>query len=154
MKNSSFILKYAALMYAGIAGFFLIMMLFDLEHVTGLRYFNIVIVAGISILLAKAYSKGTNKIPYLDGLMVIFATNMLAVIVSAISLVLYVRFFDPTLVDDLKETMFFAGEITMAKVAGAIFMEGAASSIIVSFAIMQYFKDNREAKKVLEKKKA
>ena len=67
-----------------------------------------------------------------------------------IGLVVYVALFDPNFVDNFQNGMLFAGEVTMSKIAGALLLEGMAGSVVVSFAIMQYWKDVRRTTKSVD----
>jgi len=153
MKNTNQILKFAFLMYLGIGLFFLFMKLLGLEHITALRFTNVLIVAFFSVRMAKVHVVDEGNSDYLSGLFSIFIANILATVLAAGSLALYIQFIDPSLLKDLEKTTWFAGEITIGKVAGAILMEGAAAGMIVSFAVMQYFKDMKASKDIKSSKK-
>lgn len=151
MKSKNYILKYTLLMYLSIGGFFLFMKLLNLEQNSMLRLLNIVILAFFSVLMAKAILKDKGEVNYLEGLISIFITNLAAVVLSAISLFIYLTYIDTSLLPEIQNTIWFAGDISTILVAGAIFMEGAASAVIISFAVMQYYKNDTVLKKSINK---
>lgn len=142
MEKGNYIIRYGLYMFLGIAGLFLAMKLFGLEHVTVLRFLNVFILAGFSIHVAKIITKDKGNLDYLSGLFTIFLTNIFALILSLIGLFVYLKYIDSQLLENLKESIWFAGDLTISKVIGAIFIEGAAMAVIISFSVMQYYKNN------------
>lgn len=142
MEKGNYIIRYGLYMYAGIAGLFLFMKLVGLEEVTVLRFLNVFILAIFSIRIAQIITKEKGSLDYLRGLFTIFLTNIFALVLSLISLTVYLKYIDPKLLETLKDSIWFPGELTISKIIGAIFIEGAAMAVIISFAVMQYYKDN------------
>ncbi len=147
MKKRDYTLRIGLLMFAAIAGFFLLMKLFHLEEYNELRLFNFVIVALFSVRLAKLNIIESDKIEYLDGLRTIFFANAIAVVLSIIGLVVYVQIFDRDFIDTFQYGFLYAGDVSLGKVVAALFMEGMASAAIVSFSVMQYYKNVKSSSK-------
>jgi hypothetical protein len=61
-------------------------------------------------------------------------------VLSTVSLGIYLKFSDPSMIENLKQSIWFAGDLTILKIAGAVFIEGTASAVIISFGVMQYYK--------------
>lgn len=149
MKKHDYTVRTAVSMFATIIGFFLLMKVLGLEHITELRFFNILIVAFYSNKLAKQNVEDQNKIEYLHGLRTIFAANALNVILSVGALLLYIAFVEPNFLTNFENGFLIGSESSMAKVCTGLFMEGMAGSAIISFTLMQYWKDvTRTTKKI------
>jgi len=135
-----YIIRYGLYIYMGIAGLFLVMKVVNLEQVTFLRFLNVFILIFFSIRLAKSYSMQKEGMEYLNGLANIFLANLVAIVLSAMSLGIYLKFSDPSIIENLNQSIWLAGDLTILKIAGAVFIEGTASAVIISFGVMQYYK--------------
>jgi len=137
---NKYIFRYGLYIYMAIAGLFLVMKVLNLEQVTFLRFLNVFILIFFSVRLAKSYSKQKEGMEYLNGLANIFLANLVAIVLSTVSLGIYLKFSDPSMIENLKQSIWFAGDLTILKIAGAVFIEGTASAVIISFGVMQYYK--------------
>ena len=151
MNTRNHIVKYGLYMFLGISGLFLIMKAFGLEHLTVLRFLNGFIVVFFSIRMAKVITQKKGGLDYLDGLFGVLLANIFALVLSVIGLMLYIGTIGPELVVSLQESIWFAGDLTTTRIVGVVFIEGAAMAMIVSFAVMQYYKDRGFSKAKKEK---
>ena len=142
MKNTQMTLKYGFYSFLGIASFFLLMKLAGWEEYAGLRSFNIIIALFFTNALAR---KNVHKYPdmnYLESLASLFLSNALAVVLSGVGFIMYVRLIDPELLSHFNGGVLWGGrDISLFQFAAFLFLEGMAGSIIISFSIMQYWKD-------------
>lgn len=141
MKKQDYTLRIGLSMFAAIAAFFFIMKILGLEHVTELRFLNILIIAFFSNRLVQRMVEDSNQVDYLDGLKSLFLANALNVILSMAGLLIYVTFIDTTFMSNFNNTLMFGSEISLFQMTIGIFMEGMAGAAIISFTLMQYWKN-------------
>lgn len=140
MKNQNEI-KNGVLIFIGIGLFFLLMDLFGLADKNYLRIFNAFIVLyGISKTIKSNYAAGVTD--YLENLVSGFKTGIIGVFLGIVGLIIfvYIKGGDSYLAT-LSDTFFFTGKTNLVKYCAVLFFEGVASSLIGSFALMQYWKD-------------
>jgi hypothetical protein len=126
--------------FIGIALFFLLMKLFGWEDVAFLRVFNLVIVVYMTNRLAKRNFIDDHDIEYSRALFSLLIANGITVALSVLSFALYVKFIDREFLENFGDTLWLGGA-SVREVVSALFLEGIAGSIIVSFSVMQYWKD-------------
>ena len=83
----------------------------------------------------------TNLNEYLTNLYLGFATSFLGVILVSISLTIYLFYIQPSFINTIEDLNMWGANLSPPLVAFAILVEGLASSIIVTFIIMQYWKN-------------
>lgn len=150
MKAKNYVLRYGLLMFAGIAGLFLLMLAFGMEDKSEMRVINVVIVALFSFLMARRISRDEVEFNYLNTMFRVFAANAIAVVLTVIALVVYVRGIDPSFAENFNYWVLFAGEKTLLSVAGALFIEGTAGAVIISLIVMQYFQYAKASEKKID----
>ncbi|SEP75892.1 hypothetical protein [Flavobacterium urocaniciphilum] len=140
MKNQNEI-KNGVLIFIGIGLFFLLMDLFGLADKNYLRILNAFIVLfGISKTIKSNYSNGITD--YLENLVSGFKTGIIGVFLGIVGLIVFVYIKGgETYLATLSDTFFFTGKTNLVKYCAVLFFEGVASSLIGSFALMQYWKD-------------
>jgi hypothetical protein len=138
MKRMNFTVKYGLLIFAGMAALFLLMKALNLEKQTELRFFNVFIVAYFSSRMGEKLTEDKH-FQFLNGLFQVFAANVLAVILAIAGLVFFVKVVDPTFEENFQFWVLFSGESSLARIAGALFIEGSASAAVVALVVMQYF---------------
>ena len=72
----------------------------------------------------------------------------IAVVLSAISLIVFLNFKDAAYVNNIADGLMLAGAPTSSQIGGAILIEGLASTMIFSFVSMQYWKGVKLPKSV------
>lgn len=151
MKTQNYILGTGLQMFTVIAAFFLLMKVLGLAYVTELRFLNIVFVLYFSNRIAKNLVEDNNQINYLNGLKTIFLANVLNVVLCVVSLGIYMLFVDPEFLKSFTHGALLGGtNITLSKVLVGVFMEGMAGSAIVSFSLMQYWKDVKRSTREID----
>lgn len=139
MKKSQQILSYGFYSFLGIGSFFLLMKAIGLEDVAALRIFNIPIVLYFANRLARINFR--EHTDYLSGLSSLFLSNAFAVILVSLSFMFYVKVLDPQFLAHFEGGIMLTKNITLFQAMAALFLEGMAGSIVVSFTMMQYWKD-------------
>lgn len=140
MKVRSFTYRYALIIFIAFVAFFFILKLLGWEKITELRLLNLVIAAYFSNKLAKKNISILKK-EYLDNFASILFSNLIAVFLCAISLFLYVTWWNTSLIYSIGNGFFLGKDLSLAEVCIAITIEGAASSIIIALIVMQYWKN-------------
>lgn len=137
-------LKYGFFTALGLIAYFLLMMLFGLEKVLELRFFNAVIIAAGICLGIRGYkiSVGGN-LHYLKGIGTGLLTAMVASALFAVFMLVYTKTAGGDLVEAIAADNLF-GDRMEATPGVVIFMvlmvEGIFSGFIISFVAMQWFK--------------
>ncbi|MEO8235365.1 MAG: hypothetical protein ABI549_08130 [Flavobacterium sp.] len=135
-------LNNGTLIFIGIGIYFLIMELLGLSHLFFLRMLNIVIVIYfLNKTIKSNYDEG--KIDYLENLISGTLTALIGVILSVIGLLIYISIKggDAYLAKLSQNFLFGGGTPSMNQYCIGLLFEGIASSIIITFTLMQYWKD-------------
>jgi hypothetical protein len=132
---------YGLIMAASLVVYFLLMKLLGLETNFYLRIFNFVIlVGGVYFLMRNEIIRSTQSVTYFEGLGLGLRATISSVIVFLFFLAGYINFFDPEFMKILQESEIWGTDITLPQAVTGILIEGIASSVVISFAWMQYFK--------------
>lgn len=122
--------------------YFLIIEALGIKHTTFLRLLNIFIVAYFT---NKAIiSRKSNNQNFISLFGSAFFTNLIAVALSTISLTGYIYFFRGSdHINTLAQPLLAIGsfKLNLSQFAFAIFAEGFASGVVLSFGMMQYWKN-------------
>lgn len=146
MKNRLLMLRYGFYSFLGIGSYFLLMKLFGLEDLGALRVLNIPIVLYFTNRLARINAYEQVETDYLGGLASLFISNVFTVVLVLLSFIIYVNIIDPGFLKHFEGGIVWSKDITLFQALAALFLEGIAGSIIVSFGIMQYWKDVKSKK--------
>lgn len=152
MEKRLFTVRYGLYSFAGIAVLFLLMKLLGLENIPYLRTLNLVIVVLASNNLARRNLKANPDLDYFSALISLFLANMLTVVLSVIGFVFYAGVLDPEFLEHFKGGVLWSGHITLPQAVLALFIEGMAGSVAVSFMLMQYWKDAKPVRNVDQQK--
>ncbi|MES2140579.1 MAG: hypothetical protein V4511_12805 [Bacteroidota bacterium] len=134
--------KVGFVTFLSLVAYFMIMKFLGLSHVLELRFFNIVI-------LAVGICYGINKIKralqepdfYLKGWAQAMFISVVCTVLFALFMSLYLTYFDESLMQHIKETTTLGFTVASGfHIFFALFMEGMASSVVITLAAMQYFK--------------
>lgn len=124
--------------------YFLIMESLGLAEVPEYRIVNFfiqTIVVAISIRLYKSSCKG--KFNYLEGLVLGFFSSFISVILFALFIYIYFLKVNPELLQALMDNSLMLGKyLTPLSAALTVAVEGSIAGLIISFAFMQFFKDD------------
>jgi hypothetical protein len=130
------------LIFIGIGLYFLSMELLGLSDVFILRLLNIfIVVFYINKTIKSNYQEG--KLEYLDNLISGTLTSLVGVALSVAGLLFYISIKggDAYLANLSQNFLFGGGNPSMYQFCIGLLFEGIASSIIITFTLMQYWKD-------------
>lgn len=141
--NISKELNNGVLIFVGIGIYFLVMELLGLSHLFFLRMLNIfIVIYFLNKTIKSNYNEG--KIDYLENLISGTLTSLIGVVLSVVGLLIYIsmRGGDAYLAKLSQNFLFGGGTPSMNQYCIGLFFEGIASSIIITFTLMQYWKDH------------
>jgi len=145
-------LKIGLLTSVALIGYFLLMKLIGLADVIELRLLNFLILGiGVSYGIYQLKKTMSNEDFYLKGLAEGFMIVVFAVIPFSIFMTVYLQFFDVELLNQIKASVALSQYVNWMTIFFVVSLEGYASGAILTFAAMQYFK-NEGSKSVLPKK--
>lgn len=124
-----------------LVGYFVLMRALGLHEIVSLRTLNAVfLIAGIVYAL-YTYSKNEkdNKIDYFEGLKMGVHITLVAVVPFVLVIYLYLAN-DDSFLHMVKSKVGLGEFLTAPVIAGALFIEGLSSGLIITFMTMQYFK--------------
>jgi len=132
---------YGLGMAAALIAYFLLMKVLGLEANFYLRIFNFVIlIGGVFLLFNSQIKNGKKSVTYFEGLGLGFRSTVTSVVVFIAFLAAYIYFLDPEFMAILQSSQIWGNNLDLLEVAVAILIEGIASSFVISFGMMQYFK--------------
>lgn len=140
--NISKELNNGILIFISIGIYFLFMELLGLSDVFLLRLLNIfIVVYFINKTIKSNYREG--KTEYLENIISGSLTSLVGVALSVAGLLAYISMKggNDYLANLSKNFLFGGGEPTMYQYCIGLLFEGIASSIIITFTLMQYWKD-------------
>jgi len=136
-------IRYGVLMAMALAGFFLLMKAFGLEHNLELRTLNIIILFSFVLMAIKKYKKIKDyKLAYFKGFGLGILTSAVGVVVFATLVTLYVTVISPDFMGVIKQREPFGDFLNPALIAFTITIEGMASGFLSTFALLQYYRPN------------
>ena len=133
------------IIYLGIGIFFLIMDYLSLTHLFYLRVLNLfIVVYGVNRTIKQNYEAGVRG--YNTNILAAITTSMVGALLSIGSLLMYIDFkggeeYLKTLAEGF---LFGGGDLSIYQYCIGLLFESAASSMIVSFSLMQYWKGKVE----------
>lgn len=142
MKRNT--LKYGFYSFLGIALFFVLMKFFNLEDVSILRAFNLVFIIYFSNALARKNIKKQEGLTYLENLASLFLANVFTLVLSIASFYLYITFVDTAFLSHFVGGILWQKDLSIWQAVASLLLEGIAGAVIVSFTLMQYWKDVKQ----------
>ncbi len=142
--NISKELNNGILIFVSIGIYFLTMELLGLSDIFILRLLNIfIVVYFLNKTIKSNYKEG--KTEYLENLISGTLTSLIGVALSVAALLAYISMKggDAYLAKLSENFLFGGGEPSMYQYCIGLLFEGTASSIIITFTLMQYWKDTR-----------
>ncbi len=146
MDNRSQSIRYWLYIYAGIVLLFLLTKLFSLEHVTSIRFLNVLIIIYFTNRLAKKNHKSNVDSNYLYAWVSLILANVIAVSLSLISFVIYAMFIQPDFISKFEGGILWNNHISLGQAALTLFTEGVGCAVAISFIIMQYWNESPKSK--------
>lgn len=146
MNNRSQSVRYGLYSFAGIVTLFLLTKLFSLEHVTFLRFLNILIIIYFTNRLARKNHQNNVDNNYLNAWVLLILANVVTVALSLISFVIYAMFIQPDFISKFEGGILWNNHITLGQAALTLFTEGIGCAVAISFIIMQYWNESPKSK--------
>ncbi len=144
MDPKKIILYNAFKTYVLIVVYFFIMKIFGLDEIVELRSLNFLFVIwGVNATVKEIILNNKNS-DYLSNFGQGIATSLIAVGMTVISLIVYIGFIDSELLQLMENSLVWGNQLSLAEVIFAIAVEGAASSVICSLIVMQYWKNYKK----------
>jgi len=141
MGTNKIIVKNALKIVLGIVLYFFAMKLLGLENVVELRFLNFLFVVwGVNSSIKNNIHEN-KETGYVGNLFLGVSTSVVAVIITVISLILYVTFISPEFIIVLENSFLWGNNLSLQLIVFALLIEGIASSVICSFILMQYWKN-------------
>lgn len=126
-----------------LTGYFLLMKALGLAHIIELRFFNAIILAtGICYGIRKLKNELKGEDFYLKGWLEGFYISTVAIVPFAIFVSFYLIYFDPALFERIRLYSNVWQPMNGLSIFITLIIEAGASSLIITFAAMQYFKRN------------
>lgn len=130
---------YSVLTALALSAYFIIMDLLGYSHITELRLVNGVIL-GAGIFLAVRHVTKNEKSNYLNGLRVGFKTGVAAVGLFTLVFLIYVGMINPEFISEINQSHVLPVDVNVFLMLSVIILEGVASTAIMAFIAMQYYK--------------
>lgn len=142
MKFSRILIN-GLIIFIGIGLYFLLIETLGLADQIYLRLLNFIfVIYGVNRTIKSNYHDGING--YLTNLLAGFLTGMVGLIIGLVAFMIYIESLGGDLEHFSSSYVFGGGDPSLYQFCFGLFIEGAASSMIVSFAMMQYWKDKVE----------
>ncbi|MNJ84363.1 hypothetical protein D3C87_18140 [compost metagenome] len=133
--------RYGLYSFACIAALFLIMKLFSLENVGYLRFLNVFIVFYFTNRLAKKNRQLDSDDNFLKAFGSLILANVITVVLSVFSFVVYAMFIQPDFIDYFDGGIFWNNHVTLGQAAAVLFFEGMGSALAASFIVVMYWNE-------------
>jgi len=144
MENNKYTIEDIAIRYGlmttvWLIGYFMIMKLVGLVHITELRTLNFMFLVGGIYLAIRRYSENNDSTTYLQGIRIGILTSAVAVVPFAFFIFVYLQL-DQGLLNYIQEQDQFGQHLNSYILAFIVGLEGFFSGMILTFIIMQYMK--------------
>jgi hypothetical protein len=133
--------KYGIYMYLTFIVFFFSMKAIGIHEITELRAVNVLFIVFFSNKLVQLNYIEYAKIDYINNLFSVLGANLFAVALSSISILFYVSWIDSTFIQAFDNEILWGNDLTIHQVFVGLFIEGMAGAMVVSFGVMQYWKN-------------
>lgn len=139
MKISTVKLAFIAYLVLGIM--FLALRELGLTEITELRLLNILVVIYFSNMVAKNNIHEINYKGYFQNFISLFRFNMVIVILAMVSLYIFTAYIDPSILAQSESLLTIIPVESGSELLFALFAEGLSASIVVSYGILQFWKN-------------
>ena len=147
MKNISYPLLYGFIVAAGLIVYFLILSIFGAHTNPAYSIFNMVILAvGIYFAVHRYKKEHPAKFKDQTGFSVGLTTGFIATAIFTFFFGLYASEINPGFIDRLLTVWEFDWHINLGMVLFTVGLMGAASTVVVTFALNQLYKDTWNTK--------
>lgn len=133
--------KYGLFTSLALILYFLSMKLFGLETNFYLRFLNfLIIIIGVYALIKQELKKP--EATYFSTLINGISMTVVTVLTFLVFLAVYIKFIDPSFIEVMEASNIWGNQLSVAQASVAIFIEGMASGLVITFAWLQYFKNS------------
>lgn len=139
MKTTT--IKIAIIAYIVLGLLFLILHSVGLTEYNELRLLNVLVVIYFSNHVAKNNFNEINEKGYFQNFISLFRFNMLIVALAMLSIYIYTSFIDPSILLQSESLFTIIPAHTESELLFALFAEGLSASVVVSYGILQYWKN-------------
>lgn len=146
MNTRSLSVRYGLYSFAGIVILFLLTKLLSLEHITFLRFLNVLIIVYFTNRLAKKNHQSNADSNYLNAWLSLILANVVTVGLSLIGFVIYAMFIQPDFISKFEGGILWNNHITLGQAALTLFTEGIGCAVAISFIVMQYWNESPKSK--------
>jgi hypothetical protein len=126
--------------------YFLIMKIFDFHRNLDLHYLNIFFLFFGLLFSIRKIKLFSGELKYLEGLKIGIIVTIISILMLNLFMLFYEFFVDPSFLKLLQEKISFgyveSPAVTSFIVFGLIFIEGLSSGFILTYMLMQYFKND------------
>ncbi|MCB0444271.1 MAG: DUF4199 domain-containing protein [Gelidibacter sp.] len=144
-KSFSVALKYGLFITAALIAYFLILKLINLHENPWLRLFNgIIMAAGIFYAIKYYKLLAANKFTYVDGFKTGLITGFVATLLFTFFMAIYMFHIDPGFTQKILNESYADYGLTTPILVFVIFIEGLASTVILTLTFMQLFKNSQK----------
>jgi len=134
-------IKYGLFTALALIVYFLSMKLFGLEKNFYLRFLNfLIIIIGTYALIKQELKKPDAT--YFSTLINGISMTVVTVLGFLIFLAIYIKGFDPSFIEVMEASQIWGNQLSVAQASVAVFIEGMASGVVITFAWLQYFKNS------------
>lgn len=149
MKHLSIIARFGIYSALGITAFFALVYYLGFGDVSELRLFNLIIVVYFTNRLIQKNTSTSNEVNYLENLGSAFLSNLICVLLCLIALIVFVNFVEVGYLENINNDSIWAQVNSLNDMLLVLFLEGMSSAAIISFSLMQYWKNESRAHKTL-----
>jgi hypothetical protein len=134
------VLRYGLLLFAGFAGFFLLMYILGLGDRFNLRFFNIAILLGVLWYALRDWARShpVSLREYPQGIATGIGVSMVGSVLFAVFMAIFLGL-NPTLLHTVQQKLPLGMHITPITVAAFIVMENLAASLLGSYIFVRIF---------------
>ncbi len=129
----------------GLILYFIMMKLFNLHHHLELHYFNVLFLALGLFYAIKNTNRIAGEMKYFEGLKSGVVVSLISIILFSMFMVIYTTKIDPEFLLFLKDNIFLSPQSSSKQaafeLAGILTIEGLSSGFIITFILMQYYKN-------------
>lgn len=139
MKTST--IKIAIIAYIVLGILFLILHSVGLTVYNELRLLNVLVVIYFSNHVAKNNFNEINEKGYFQNFISLFRFNMLIVALAMLSIFVFTHYIEPSILVQSESLFTIIPAHTEGELLFALFAEGLSASVVVSYGILQYWKN-------------
>lgn len=125
---------------AGLIAYFLLMKLFGLVQIHELRLFNFAIILAGTVALHRKMFRTDEHHSYIGGLFAGMRMGSISILLFLAFMSVYASVIDSNFIKVMESSGVWGGKLTLFQSVVAIIFEGLGSTVVISYASMQYFK--------------